>query len=109
MKTALIPFLLLLEVFAGVTHARAFGEDTPPNMNGQYSLSPSGSDPEVAKRTAELFPKNFRDYPGGVGYFDVYSPTISSLYSQGRHSTEFFFLASLKITRMPLEGSTNLW
>ena len=47
-----------------------------------HSLSPSGSDPEVAKRTKELFPKNFRDYPGGVEYFDVYSPTISSLYSQ---------------------------
>ena len=35
MKTALI-FFLLLEIFSGVTHARAFGEDTPPNMNGQY-------------------------------------------------------------------------
>ena len=35
MKTALT-FSLLLEIFAGVTHARAFGEDTPPNMNGQY-------------------------------------------------------------------------
>ena len=35
MKTALILFLLL-EVFAGVSRARAFGEDTPPNMNGEY-------------------------------------------------------------------------
>ena len=35
MKTALI-LVLLLEVFAGVSRARAFGEDTPPNMNGQY-------------------------------------------------------------------------
>ena len=35
MKTALILFLLW-EIFAGESDARAFGEDTPPNMNGQY-------------------------------------------------------------------------
>ena len=60
-----------------------------------HSLSPSGSDPAVANRTRELFPKNFRDYPGGVEYFDVYSPTISSLYSQGRYSIGTFLLESL--------------
>jgi len=55
-------------------------KDTPPNMNGLYTLSPTGgANPNATK---SLFPKNFKDYPGGVEYFDVYSPTIKSLYSQ---------------------------
>lgn len=47
-------------------------------MNGEYLLSQTPG----AERTRELFPRNFRDYPRGVNYFDVYSPTISTLYSQ---------------------------
>jgi hypothetical protein len=47
-----------------------------PNMNGEYILSatPHG---QVSK-----FPKAYRDYPGGVEQFEVYSPLISQLYSQ---------------------------
>ena len=37
------------------------------NMNGVYKLSATPGSP--AGRT---FPTNFRDYPGGVEYFEVY-------------------------------------
>jgi hypothetical protein len=47
-----------------------------PNMNGLYKLSPTPGG------TAERFPSQYRDYPGGVEFFDVYSPLISQLYSQ---------------------------
>jgi hypothetical protein len=48
------------------------------NMNGAYliSLTPEG------KAAATKYPTNFKDYPRGVEYFDVYSPDITSLYSQ---------------------------
>ena len=29
-----------------------------------------------------MFPKQYRDYPGGVESFDVYSPPMTTLYSQ---------------------------
>mmetsp|Transcript_3494 Transcript_3494/g.10810 ORF Transcript_3494/g.10810 Transcript_3494/m.10810 type:complete len:746 (+) Transcript_3494:757-2994(+) len=48
-------------------------------MNGEkyvLSLTPNGKD------AATKFPYNFKDFPGGVEYFDVYSPPITSLYSQ---------------------------
>ena len=47
-----------------------------PNMNGDYILSatPQGS--------TDKFPKTFADYGRDVASFDVYSPTISTLYSQ---------------------------
>jgi len=47
-----------------------------PNMNGDYKLSPTPNG------KPELFPKSFKDYPGGVEYFDVYSDPIETLYSQ---------------------------
>jgi len=49
-----------------------------PNMNGEYLLSqtPHGNN------TQHLFPTQYRDYPRGAEYFDVYSPEIQSLYSQ---------------------------
>jgi hypothetical protein len=51
-----------------------------PNMNGAYVISPSGgADPNATK---SLFPTNFKDYPNGVEFFEIYSPTISTLYSQ---------------------------
>lgn len=48
-----------------------------PNMNGKYILSqtPHG-------HSENLFPEQYRDYPRGVEYFDIYSPLISQLYSQ---------------------------
>ncbi|KAK3262691.1 hypothetical protein CYMTET_28467 [Cymbomonas tetramitiformis] len=47
-------------------------------MNGEYLLSQTPN----ANRTKELFPAQYRDYPNGVEYFDLYSPPIVSLYSQ---------------------------
>ena len=46
------------------------------NMNGDYvfSTTPGG--------TPGKFPKAYKDYPRGVEYFDVYSPPITTLYSQ---------------------------
>ena len=46
------------------------------NMNGPYpsSATPGG--------TPGLLPKQYKDYPGGVAHFDVYSPPITTLYSQ---------------------------
>ncbi|KAK3243851.1 hypothetical protein CYMTET_29564 [Cymbomonas tetramitiformis] len=57
-----------------------FGPDFTPsredNMNGDYvfSSTPGG--------TPGLFPKRYADYPGGAEHYDVYSPPISTLYSQ---------------------------
>ena len=34
------------------------------------------------KETQKRFPTHFQDYPGKPSFFDVYSPTIRSLYSQ---------------------------
>eukprot|EP00928_Gymnodinium_smaydae_P089563 TRINITY_DN7350_c0_g6_i1.p1 TRINITY_DN7350_c0_g6~~TRINITY_DN7350_c0_g6_i1.p1 ORF type:complete len:782 (-),score=96.02 TRINITY_DN7350_c0_g6_i1:86-2431(-) len=66
---------------AGIAVASAYDAFLPtsePNMNGEYLLSqtPGGI------RTQEKFPKQYRDYPGGVQYFDIYSPPIKTLYSQ---------------------------
>jgi hypothetical protein len=44
-------------------------------MNGRYQLSETGGS------NTSKYP-DYRDYPGGVEYFDVYSPLISQLYSQ---------------------------
>ena len=57
-----------------------FGPDFVPsnadNMNGDYvfSSTPGG--------TPGLFPKRFADYPGGAEHFDVYSPPMTTRYSQ---------------------------
>ena len=46
------------------------------NMNGEYAIgaTPNGK--------PGLFPKHYREYPRGVESFDVYSPPMSTLYSQ---------------------------
>lgn len=46
------------------------------NMNGRYpfSTTPGGR--------PNMFPKQYRDYPGGVEAFDVYTPPMTTLYSQ---------------------------
>ena len=49
-----------------------------PNLNGDYLLSPTPG----AKETQKRFPTHFRDYPGGVESFDIYSPVFSTRYSQ---------------------------
>lgn len=47
-----------------------------PNMNGEYVMAatPGG--------TPGKFPKQFRDYPGGVEYYEVLSPPMTTYYSQ---------------------------
>jgi len=71
--------LLLLSAGAALA-APAVAADPPAtnysNMNGFYNLSSTpGSD--VSK-----FPTSYRSYPGEPEYFEVYSPPITSLYSQ---------------------------
>jgi hypothetical protein len=54
----------------------SFVPSTKDNMNGEYvfSSTPGG--------TPGLFPKKYRDYPGGVDTFDVLSPPMTTHYSQ---------------------------
>lgn len=47
-------------------------------MNGEYPLSETPG----SKDMANLFPKRYADYPGGAEMFEMYSPPISTLYSQ---------------------------
>lgn len=47
-----------------------------PNMNGAYVLSPT------PKGSTDKFPRSFSEYPRGAEYVDIYSPPITSLYSQ---------------------------
>ena len=53
-----------------------FIPSTAENMNGEYpfSTTPGG--------TPGLFPKHYRDYPGGVQSFDLYAGPMTTLYSQ---------------------------
>eukprot|EP00040_Diaphanoeca_grandis_P019959 m.105756 g.105756 ORF g.105756 m.105756 type:complete len:792 (-) comp27674_c0_seq2:460-2835(-) len=53
-----------------------FNASTQDNMNGEYMFSPTPG------ATPGLFPKHYKDYPGGAESFDVYSPPITTLYSQ---------------------------
>ena len=55
--------------------SQPFTPSREPNMNGRYQLT------ETATSNTSKFP-DYRDYPGGAQYFDVYSPLISQLYSQ---------------------------
>lgn len=48
------------------------------NMNGVYPLSATPGSKDMDK----LFPNQYRDYPGGAEMFEVYSPPITTLYSQ---------------------------
>eukprot|EP00434_Breviolum_minutum_P004320 symbB.v1.2.003807.t1/scaffold192.1/size616647/18 len=59
-----------------VTLVVALGSES--NLNGDYVLSATPNAP----LTAEKFPTHFSDYPRKPSYFDVYSPTIKTLYSQ---------------------------
>lgn len=66
------PRLLIYSVMLVV----ALGSES--NLNGDYVLSATPNAP----LTAEKFPTHFSDYPRKPSYFDVYSPTIKTLYSQ---------------------------
>jgi|EP01047_Picozoa_sp_COSAG01_P023257 hypothetical protein len=53
-----------------------FNASTLPNMNGEFVLSATpGSD-------MSRFPKSYAEYPGGAESFEVYSPPITTHYSQ---------------------------
>ena len=54
-----------------------FVPSNSPNMNGVYFRSETGTEAGARQTIRE-----FHEYPGGVRYFDVYSPPFSTLYSQ---------------------------
>jgi hypothetical protein len=74
--------LLILLLFLAATAADKpdFGPKFLPsqqdNMNGNYASSTTAGGHEGS------FPIPFRDYPGGVESYDVFSPPITTLYSQ---------------------------
>jgi hypothetical protein len=63
-------------ILLAVPALSAFVPTRQANMNGESVLSttPGG--------TAGLFPKHYRDYPGGVESVDVYTPPMTTFYSQ---------------------------
>lgn len=64
----------LVSVLAA-SNAVAFTPSKDPNMNGEYFISKTPGAPGD-------FPTNFKDFPGGVEYFDVYHGPIKSYYSE---------------------------
>lgn len=75
-------------VLASGTKIPVFGPDFVPsnldNMNGLYPLSrtPGAMPNSESSSSSTLLPRNYKDYPGGAESFDVYSPPMSTLYSQ---------------------------
>jgi len=67
---------VLAAIGASAGAVPGFVPSQEPNMNGDYpfATTPGG--------TPGKFPKAYKDYPGGVEYYDVYSPPITTLYSQ---------------------------
>ena len=61
--------------FGAGTPMQGFALSHQDNMNGEYPLSktPGGKASHI---------KRFADYPGGVESFEVYSPPMTTLYSQ---------------------------
>mmetsp|Transcript_48596 Transcript_48596/g.135802 ORF Transcript_48596/g.135802 Transcript_48596/m.135802 type:complete len:784 (-) Transcript_48596:90-2441(-) len=85
--------LAWLEVLCFTTAGSSpFVPTQAPNLNGLYLLSqtPGGNE------TQRKFPSQYREFPRGVRYFDVYSPPIETLYSQ-------VFWKGLKPVRLPEE------
>ena len=69
--------LVLSCLLAAFCAARAKAAVKTANMNGKYVLS----DPKTGKYVEKAF-TDFDSYPRPTEYFDVYSPKISTLYSQ---------------------------
>lgn len=69
--------LILLGVIMVALHISAAANAPSTNMNGKYVLS----DPMTGKYIEKPFTE-FNSYPRPTEYFDVYSPEISTLYSQ---------------------------
>ena len=74
MPTRLAFFLLAASVAAADDFK--FEPTTARNMNGAYVMSPTPGG------TPGKFPKQYADYPGGVEYYESYSPPMTTLYSQ---------------------------
>jgi len=53
-----------------------FEPTTENNMNGEYVFSPTPNG------IPGKFPKQYKDYPGGVEFYDAYSAPITTRYSQ---------------------------
>jgi len=69
---------LVIASAAAVVHGSVpgFTPSDAPNMNGEYPFAPMpGGKPG-------LFPKAYRDYPGGAEYYEVVSEPMTTLYSQ---------------------------
>ena len=66
----------MLKLCVALAAVVGFACAAEPNMNGDYHMSktPKGRD--------DVFPMRYADYPGTVEYFDIYSPVLSSVYSQ---------------------------
>eukprot|EP00501_MAST-03F_sp_TOSAG23-6_P000590 GSMAST32.ASY1.ANO1.611.1 assembled CDS len=60
-----------------VNSGDVFKPISAPNLNGPYLRSQTPHAPSTGK-----FPTSFSEYPKGAEYFDIYSPNITSLYSQ---------------------------
>ena len=62
----------------------SFSASTQDNMNGKYVISttPNGKPPKDGSTVPDGFPKRYADYPGGVESYDIYSPPMTTLYSQ---------------------------
>ena len=59
----------------------AFAPTTGENMNGHYDISPTpNANPNKASKWTTT--GDFKDYPGGVEYFDAYHGPITSTYGQ---------------------------
>ena len=68
--------LLFVLAFQVSNAAGAITPITEPNMNGEYLLSPTPKAPNSTWSTS------FRDYPGGVESFTVYTDPITSTYAE---------------------------
>ena len=64
-------------VAATAIGAAAFQPTTEENMNGAYEFSVTPGAPQ-----GKGFPTDFKDYPGGVEFFDVYHGPITSTYGK---------------------------
>jgi hypothetical protein len=75
-RTVVVAMIAVMVATATAIAPPPFVPSQESNMNGKYlfSLTPNA--------TMDGFPAQYKDYPRGVEYFDIYSPEISSLYSQ---------------------------
>ena len=78
LATLAMAFPAALGLKAPVFDHPGFVATTQENMNGIYPFSTTPDAPGPPGK----MPKHFSDYPGGVEAFDVYSPPMSTLYSQ---------------------------